>query len=146
MAIPHSESGEIIDIRPLQSRLKDCVTSTLIKTDDLEVLRLVVLAGLSIDRHQVPGEVTVQCLEGRVIFDAGGRDRELVPGTMLYLQGETPHALRSRGQLAPCDHSVTTQGGSHRRITRALRDLTSVLAIEIVAGIEMRSNFAASAV
>lgn len=95
MAIPHAGSGEVIHVRSPESRLKECITSTLIKTDDLEVLRMVVPAGSSIDKHQVAGEITVQCLEGHVIFDAGGIDRELLAGTMLYLRGGTSHALRA---------------------------------------------------
>ena len=93
MALQHAQSGEVIDIRPLGSRLKESITSTLIKTDNVEVLRLIVPAGSSIERHQSPGEITVQCLEGHVIFDAGGTDREMLAGDMLFLQGGVPHAL-----------------------------------------------------
>jgi len=95
MAILHAQAGEVIDIRPLGTRLKDSVTSTLIKTEALEVLRLVMPAGTQIHPHQVPGEITVQCLEGQVIFDAGGTDRELVAGDLLFLKGGAMHALRS---------------------------------------------------
>lgn len=95
MAIPHAQTGEVIDIRPLSTRLKSSATSTLVKTETLEVLRLVTPAGTQIDQHQVLGEITVQCLEGQVIFDAGGTDRELVAGDLLFLKGGTMHALRS---------------------------------------------------
>jgi quercetin dioxygenase-like cupin family protein len=95
MAIQHAKPSEVIDIQPLESRLKESVTKTLIKTDHLEVLRLIVPAGSSIDRHEVPGEITVQCLEGHVIFDSEGSDREMSAGTLLFLQGGTPHALRA---------------------------------------------------
>ena len=59
------------------------------------MLRLVVAAGTQIPRHQVPGEITVQCLDGQVIFDAGGTDRDLEAGDLLFLKGGTPHALRA---------------------------------------------------
>lgn len=95
MAILHAKPGEIIDVRPLEARLKESATTTLIKTDSLEVLRLVIRAGTQIARHQVPGEITVHCLEGQVVFDAAGVDRELQAGDLLYLVGETPHALRA---------------------------------------------------
>ncbi len=95
MAIPHANPGQVVDVRPLGARLKESVTSTLIKTDSLEVLRLVVLAGAKIAQHHVPGEITVQCLEGHVVFDAGGTERELTAGDILYLSGGTPHALRA---------------------------------------------------
>ncbi|HVT28009.1 MAG TPA: cupin domain-containing protein [Lacipirellulaceae bacterium] len=95
MAIRHAETGEVIDIRPLGPRLKENITSTLIKTDRLEVLRLIVPAGSSIEQHQVPGEITVQCLEGHLIFDADGTDREMSAGDMLFLQCGAPHAMRA---------------------------------------------------
>ena len=95
MAIPHAKSGEAIDIKPLGPRLQTSVTSTLVKSDVLEVLRLVIPAGEAIDSHQVPGEITVQCLEGRVTFDAGGVDRDLSAGQMLFLEGGVPHGLRA---------------------------------------------------
>jgi quercetin dioxygenase-like cupin family protein len=95
MAIPHAKSGEIIDVRPLGDRLKEKITATLLKTESLEVLRLVMRAETTIDRHQVPGAITVQCLEGRVNFDAGGGNREMTVGQMLYLDGSTAHALHA---------------------------------------------------
>jgi quercetin dioxygenase-like cupin family protein len=95
MAIPHAKSGDVIDVRPLGTSLKDQKTSTLIKTDSLEVLRLVIPAGTQIAEHQVPGEITVQCLEGEVVFDAGGTERKLSAGDFLFLAGGTPHALRA---------------------------------------------------
>lgn len=95
MAIPHAKPGEVIDVRPLETRLKERVTTTLIKTNALEVLRLIIPAGTEIAPHQVPGEITVQCLEGQVVFDAGGTTRELAAGDLLFLDGGTSHALRA---------------------------------------------------
>ena len=94
MAIPHLKSGEVIDLRPLGEALAHAVTNTLVKTDRLEVIRLVVPAGKDIPPHQVAGEITVQCLEGRVAFTAGGATRELAASQMLYLTGNEPHSLR----------------------------------------------------
>ena len=95
MAIPHAKSGEVIDLRQLGEALAHTVTSTLVKTDKLEVIRLVVLAGKVIPPHQVVGEITVQCLEGRVAFTVGGgATREMAAGQMLYLAGNEPHSLR----------------------------------------------------
>jgi quercetin dioxygenase-like cupin family protein len=94
MAIPHAKSGEVIDLRPLSNALAPAVTNTLLKTDWLEVIRLVIPAGKDIPPHQVAGEITVQCLEGRVAFTAGGACRELAAGQMLYLAGNEPHSLR----------------------------------------------------
>jgi quercetin dioxygenase-like cupin family protein len=93
MAIPHAKSGEVIDLRPVGEPLAPARTSTLVKTDSLEVIRLVVPAGKELPRHQVAGEITVQCLEGRVAFTTGGIVRELRAGQMLYLAGNEPHSI-----------------------------------------------------
>ena len=93
MAIPHAKSGEVIDLRPLGEDLAHAVTNTLVKTDRLEIIRLVVLAGKDIPPHQVAGEITVQCLEGRVAFTVGNSRRDLEAGQLLYLASEEPHSL-----------------------------------------------------
>ncbi|MCE9524965.1 MAG: cupin domain-containing protein [Planctomycetales bacterium] len=94
MAITHANSGDVIDIRPLKSALAQARTTTLVKTETLEIIRLVVPAGKEIPRHQAPGEITVQCLEGRVTFIAGDESRELEVGQLVYLAKQVPHALR----------------------------------------------------
>jgi quercetin dioxygenase-like cupin family protein len=94
MAIPHAKSGEVIDLRPAGEAPTPALMSILIKTDRLEVIRLVVPAGKELPHHQVAGEITVQRLEGRVTFTAGATSRELRAGQMLYLAGDEPHSLR----------------------------------------------------
>ncbi|MEQ8847783.1 cupin domain-containing protein [Botrimarina sp.] len=94
MAIPHAPPGQAIDIRPLGPELSAAVTKTLIKTDRLEVIRLVVPTGKTIPPHKVAGAITVQCLEGRVEFTALGETREMHAGQMLYLSGGTEHSVK----------------------------------------------------
>jgi quercetin dioxygenase-like cupin family protein len=94
MAIPHAASGQVVDIRPLGAGLKQSMTTTLIKTDKLEVIRLVLPAGKEIPPHQVTGEITVQCLEGVVGFSAQGKTTVLEAGKLLYLSGSELHALK----------------------------------------------------
>ncbi|HPU90541.1 MAG TPA: NTP transferase domain-containing protein, partial [Spirochaetota bacterium] len=57
---------DIIDLRPLGPSLVTAKTITLAKTADLELIRLVLPVGKELPTHKVPGEITVQCLEGRV--------------------------------------------------------------------------------
>ncbi len=94
MAIHHALSAEVIDVRPLGERLKDTRTQTLVKTDSLEVIRIVLPGGKLLPPHRVEGEITVQCLEGRIAFDADGTEHHLAQGQMLYLGGGATHALR----------------------------------------------------
>jgi quercetin dioxygenase-like cupin family protein len=95
MAIPHAKPAKVIDIRPLGTELQDAQTTTLIKTDSLEVIRLVLPVGKDIKRHSVPGEITVQCLEGKVVLSAGESECQLTTGQLLYLPGSGKHALRA---------------------------------------------------
>ena len=95
MAIPLARPGELIDVGPLGSALADAKTRTLLKTDDMEVLRLVLQAGKTIAEHKAPGEITVHCLEGRVQFIAMDKTNELTTGKLLYLPAAEPHALHA---------------------------------------------------
>lgn len=94
MAIPHANPGEVIDVRPLGPAIANTVTHTLIKTDKLEVVRMVMTAGKEIDEHKAPGEITVHCLEGKIAFNALGKTVELSAGQMLFLNPEQPHSVR----------------------------------------------------
>jgi len=94
MAVTHAKPGEIIDIRPLGSSLATTKTTTLFKTEHVEVIRIVMSAGKEFPEHKAPGEIIVQCLEGRIAFTASGKTEELEAGRMLYLETEAPHAIR----------------------------------------------------
>jgi quercetin dioxygenase-like cupin family protein len=93
MAITHAKPGEIVDVRPLGAALSDTSTWTIVKTETLEVIRIVLPAGKQLPPHKVPGEITVHCLEGRVEFRVGESKRELTAGKFLYLEGGSEHSL-----------------------------------------------------
>jgi quercetin dioxygenase-like cupin family protein len=95
MAIPHSNSGQLIDLGiPDDSPIEPKITATaLVKTSNLDVVRLVIPAGKDMANHTAPGDITVQCLKGAIDFTAGDRHYNLTPGRMLYLTAGTVHAL-----------------------------------------------------
>ena len=93
MALTHANSGEVVDVLPPAEGRDRSVTTTLIKTGRLEVIRLVLPAGKEIAEHRAPGEITVHCLEGSVEFRAHGRARVLRAGQLLYLDAGEPHAV-----------------------------------------------------
>jgi quercetin dioxygenase-like cupin family protein len=94
MAIPHAQPGEVIDVRPLGASLATAKTTTLLKSSNIEVVRLVMTAGKEIAEHKAPGEITVHCLEGKVAFTALGQTHELTAGQMLYLGAGEPHSVK----------------------------------------------------
>lgn len=95
MSLHHATSGEVIHLATSPGT-QDAKSSTLVKTSALEVLRLVLPAGKEIAAHKAPGEITVQCLEGRVVFTCHGKSPELLPGDFMYLADSEPHALTAR--------------------------------------------------
>ena len=95
MAIPHAQPGEVIDVRPLADTLTSSQTRTLIKTSHIEVVRIVLRTGKVIADHKAPGEITVQCLEGRMIFRTMGQKKELQSGDLLYLSAEEAHSVEA---------------------------------------------------
>jgi quercetin dioxygenase-like cupin family protein len=94
MALSHAQPGEVVDVRPLGNALATTQTRTLVKTNALEVIQMVVPAGKEIPSHKAKGDITVQCLEGRIAFTVGGKTHDLEAGKLLYLPTGEPHALR----------------------------------------------------
>lgn len=93
MAIPHASPGQVIDVLPLAAQLPQAKTRALFKSEHLEVIHLVLLAGKSLPPHKVAGEITIQCLEGEMLVTLDDGDCALRPGQMVYLQGGAMHAV-----------------------------------------------------
>jgi quercetin dioxygenase-like cupin family protein len=93
MALPHAVSGHPLDVGPLGERLPSQKTAALFKSTDLEVIRLVLPAGKSLPPHKVPGDITVQCIEGQLCVTVDGTLRELLPGELVFLAGGVVHAV-----------------------------------------------------
>jgi quercetin dioxygenase-like cupin family protein len=101
MALSHALPSELVDVQPLGLRLAGEKTVALFKSRDLEVIRLVLQAGRSLPPHQVPGEITIHCLEGRMTVDCEGQVATLAAGQLLFLAGGQRH-----GVSAPEDASA----------------------------------------
>ena len=95
MAITHAAPGQLVDVQPLGSKLSESRNVALFKTDELEVIRLVLRAGKSLPPHKVPGEITIQCVEGRLDIQVEGRSHPLAAGQLLYLRGGMVHGVVS---------------------------------------------------
>jgi quercetin dioxygenase-like cupin family protein len=95
MALHHAAPGAVIDIHPLGDKLNTAATVALFKTEQLEVMRMVLHAGKSVPEHNVPGEVVIQCLEGAIEVHTPDAIRQLGPWQLVYLAGGEPHALHA---------------------------------------------------
>jgi quercetin dioxygenase-like cupin family protein len=95
MALPHLPSGELANVLPLGERLATTPSQALLKSAQLEVLRLVLRTGETLPSHEVSGEITVQCLEGSIDFTAGDKTHRMAIGDFLHLGAGTPHAIKA---------------------------------------------------
>lgn len=96
MAQRHAQSGEVVSVLPLADALVGARTTALLKAHQLEIVRIVLHAGQTLREHAVPGEITVQCLEGSLVFSTPDAQHELAAGDFIHLAGGVPHALTAR--------------------------------------------------
>lgn len=85
MAIPHARPGEPVDVRPYGAELSSRQSHALFKSEQLEVMRLVLPAGRVVPPHDLSAEITIHCLEGRLEIESGGVPHRLEAGQLLYL-------------------------------------------------------------
>ncbi|WP_427913048.1 AraC family ligand binding domain-containing protein [Ramlibacter sp. MMS24-I3-19] len=116
MALPHARPMDIISVAPLGDALAQSVSTSLIKTDRLQLLHLVLRAHQNQPDHHVDEECTVHCLEGVVEVVTPGGVRQLRPGQVVLLPGKERHSLRARTDCAVLvtlvlDHGDAGHGG-----------------------------------
>lgn len=95
MAQPHVQSGQVVSVLALGDGLTGARTTALLKAEQLEVVRIVLPAGSAMREHKTPGELTVQCIEGRIEFTTPAASHVLEAGDFIHLRSEEPHALRA---------------------------------------------------
>lgn len=95
MAAPHAASGDLVDVRPFGARLPDASSIALVRSDHIEVFRMVLPAGRSIPEHWTRAS-TVQCIEGVVEAEVQGRMQIMQAGSLLFLSGGERHAFKAR--------------------------------------------------
>ena len=123
MTLHHAPSGEIIDIRPYGEKLKHEIPRTLVKTPLLQVFRYVLLAGKSFAEHKVSGGITIQCLEGVVLFTAHEKTQILRAGQLVFVAKGVPHALKGVEDgsvlVTIVSNKLAQSGGTHSTETSA---------------------------
>jgi len=95
MALHHVVPGEVAALEPLGDKLSSAKTSAIAKTSSFEAIRLIVKAGSELPSHEVPGEITLHCLEGRVALHLADKSVELSAGHWIYLEGGRRHAVKA---------------------------------------------------
>jgi quercetin dioxygenase-like cupin family protein len=100
MALPHARPFDIIHVGPLGQGLQGAVSTSLIKTDRLQLLHMVLAAHQDQPEHHVDEECTIHCIEGEVEVVTPGGVRQLGPGNLVLLPAKEKHSLRARTECA----------------------------------------------
>lgn len=95
MALIHAQPFDVISLKPLAAKLHEVKTHSLLKTSQLQLMRVVMLTGQTMPEHHVAGEITIQCLEGNVLISTPGRSSALADGELMALPAHEPHGLKA---------------------------------------------------
>ena len=68
---------------------------TLVKDGPLRVTLVELDPGGTIAEHRADGPITVQPVEGRLLFTAGGREHDIGPGELLAVAAGVRHSVAS---------------------------------------------------
>ena len=104
MALKHLQSGQVADVHAHGATLAQQKTVALFKARNLEVIRLVLQAQQAMPPHKVAGDITIHCLEGRLQIGLPSGPVALLPGQLVFLDGQLPHSVLA---LEPSSALVT---------------------------------------
>jgi quercetin dioxygenase-like cupin family protein len=94
MSLSSISPGQIIDVKVREVQDVACRTMPLLKTEALEIVRLLIPAGEKVPTYQAQGEVILHCLEGAVQLLALGKPQVLNAGQLVYLVLQEPFSLQ----------------------------------------------------
>lgn len=121
MALPHARLLDVIDVCPMGDLLAQAVSTSLIKTQRVQILHLVMQSDQEQPVHHVADESVIHCLEGIVEVVCAGRVHRLLPGQLLVMPAKQPHALRARSRCGVLVSLLLHEGdaGDHGGATEA---------------------------
>ena len=93
MATHHASAGEVVDLDSWAQDVPGNHSKAIVKTDDMEIARLVILAGKEFSDHKVPGVTVLHCIKGKIEIKAMGTTRTLSRDQLLYLAPGESHSV-----------------------------------------------------
>lgn len=115
MALPHAKHLDVINVGPMGEDLHGQVSTSLIKTDRIQLLHMVLAPHQDQPQHHVDDECTIHCLEGEVELVMGNGVKKLRPGNVVVLPPKQQHALRARTECAVLVTLLLNNGDAGRQ-------------------------------
>ncbi len=96
MALPHAEPLDVISVRALGDALHTTVSTSLLRSDRVQLLHLVLPQHQELPLHHVDDTCILHCLEGQVDVVMPGGMRRLGAAELLVLPPAQAHGLSAR--------------------------------------------------
>ena len=93
MTLKHAQPLDVIALEPADLLPNKSVSSSLLRTPRLQLLRLVLADGQRVPEHHVPGEITIQCVSGEADIETPGNVCRLQAGTLVVPPASLSHAV-----------------------------------------------------
>lgn len=100
MALAHAQELDVIPVIPVRAGLGDAVSTSLIRTERLQLLQVVLSAQQDMPTHHVDAPCMLHCLEGQVDVTMPGGSRRLNAGELILLPAGQAHGLRAQADSA----------------------------------------------
>jgi len=96
MATRHAKPGEIVNLATWADDLPEEHSHAIVKTEAMELARLLLPPGEAIGRHHVDGPLIIHCLSGCLEVVALGETRDVNEGELLYLPPGENFSLKAK--------------------------------------------------
>lgn len=96
MALKHAQLLDVIDLHETDADRSGAFSRSLLKTDQLQLMQLMLGGGEQLPEHHVAGEITIQCLAGCVRVVMSPHTRELTAGQLIALPAGKRHAVHAQ--------------------------------------------------
>lgn len=90
MSYGHVKPGDPINLQTLREELDMNASYALVKTEHMEVIRMALPKGKTIEEHSVDSEMSVLCLKGKIYFNIDHHVQTLMADDWLYLNAGQP--------------------------------------------------------
>ena len=98
MATRHAKPGEIVNLSTWADDLPEEHSKAIVKTEQMELARLLLPPGETIGRHHVDGPLIIHCLSGCLEVVVLGETRDVSEGELLYLPPGESFSLKAKRQ------------------------------------------------
>ena len=95
MATHHASPGEVVDLVTWAQDIPSERTKAIVKTEEMELARLVLPAGKAIPTHHVSGPIVFHCISGEIELTAMGEAQGLTPGQLSHLLPDEPYSVKA---------------------------------------------------